>query len=153
MPLRSRPSGREAALLLITWLLAFGATRLEWAAVGAACANTAVTRGFAESTERISYGLIYLLALLVIGIGLWLPPRLATTVDVLALVAAVVAVALGIGEALVPFEARRPGTPAVGVLCTLDLAAGAWLAVLSLATFAAMVVVRLRAPGSATPLH
>lgn len=144
MPLRADPSGREALAFVAMLVLGFFATQLDWAQVGATCANTAVTRGFGESTNPISWAFVYLLALLAVAVALFLPPRIATALDGLALLVGIAAVALAIGEALAPFEALRPGPPAARVSCGMDLALGAWLALASLAAIASVLVIRLR---------
>ena len=146
LPLRARPSGREALLFVAMLVLGFLSTQLEWAHVGASCANTSVTRGFAESAGPISSAFIYLLALLAVAIALFVPPRAATAVDAVALVVGVAAALVALGDALAPFEALRPGSVPVRVLCAMEPSLGAALAFASLIAVAGVLVTRCWSP-------
>ncbi len=149
--LRSRATGTEALFLVGGLILTVVATQLDWASVGATCANTGATRGFGESTRADPWSWLFLLGAVAAFGSVLVPPRTALALETLG--AAVSAASLAVLTALVtePFEALRPSASgrAAGVLCGFDLTVGVWVGGAAVALLAAAAALRARTAWSA----
>lgn len=128
-------SRRHAITAAVSTGLAVAAIFLPWSASTAVCPNVQVTRAFAEAIDPVEWSWIYLLAFTgVLGATL-VPGRAGRGLAVLSAVAALVATGAMLADVSEPFEAirPRPGLPPVGVLCTMEPAEGAWLALAAVA--------------------
>ncbi len=141
------PSGREALAAVAILVAAFAATQLDWAAVTSSCANTAVTRGFAEYPGENAWPWLYVIGFALAAGSVVVAGRIGAAIAVGATLLAALSTGALMNEVLAPFEARP--APGKAVLCQLDLATGAWLATAALALAIGIAVVRVRRPAPA----